>query len=100
MVLEANVDDLTGEVAGHAIDALLAAGAVDAWAVPITMKKGRPALTISALAPAPRAEAVASAMLRETTMPAVQITPPGGVDADGVAAAVAEGLRRYASEPA
>lgn len=67
VVLEANVDDLTGEVAGHAIEALLAAGALDAWAAPITMKKGRPALTIAALAPAPQADAVGAALLRETT---------------------------------
>lgn len=67
VVLEANVDDLTGEVAAHAIEALLAAGALDAWATPITMKKGRPALTISALARAPEADAVSTALLRETT---------------------------------
>ncbi len=75
VVIEANVDDLTGEIAGHAIDALLAAGAVDAWAVPITMKKGRPALTIAALAPAPRADAVATALLRETTSIGLRRTP-------------------------
>ncbi|HTN87853.1 MAG TPA: nickel pincer cofactor biosynthesis protein LarC [Sorangium sp.] len=67
VIVEANVDDLTGEVAGHAIEALLAAGALDAWAAPITMKKGRPALTIAALAAAPQADAVATALLRETT---------------------------------
>jgi uncharacterized protein (TIGR00299 family) protein len=66
-VLEANVDDATGELAASWIEALLAAGALDAWAAPITMKKGRPALTISALAPIDRADAVARAMLRETT---------------------------------
>jgi uncharacterized protein (TIGR00299 family) protein len=66
-VLEANVDDATGELAGSWIDALLAAGAVDAWATPITMKKGRPALTLSALARVEHADAVAHAMLRETT---------------------------------
>jgi hypothetical protein len=66
-VLEANVDDATGELAGSWIEALLAAGAVDAWATPITMKKGRPALTLSALARVEHAEAVAHAMLRETT---------------------------------
>ncbi len=66
-VLEANVDDATGELAAAWIDALMSAGAVDAWATPITMKKGRPALTVSALAPIERAEAVAHAMLRETT---------------------------------
>jgi hypothetical protein len=67
VMLEANVDDMTGEMAAHAIEALFAAGALDAWAAPITMKKGRPALTIAALAPAPQADAVGAALLRETT---------------------------------
>jgi hypothetical protein len=75
VVIEANVDDMTGEMAAHAIEALLAAGALDAWGAPITMKKGRPALTISALAEADRAEAVAAALLRETTSIGVRRTP-------------------------
>jgi uncharacterized protein (TIGR00299 family) protein len=66
-VLEANVDDATGELAASWIEQLFAAGALDAWVTPIAMKKGRPAMTISALAPLARAEAVAHAMLRETT---------------------------------
>ena len=48
-LLEANVDDVTGEVLAHTIAALLAAGAHDAWATPIVMKKGRPAHTVHAL---------------------------------------------------
>jgi len=48
-LLEANVDDVTGEVLAHTITALLAAGAHDAWATPIVMKKGRPAHTVHAL---------------------------------------------------
>jgi uncharacterized protein (TIGR00299 family) protein len=75
VIVEANVDDLTGEVAAHAIDALFAAGAVDAWAAPITMKKGRPALTIAALAPAARADAVAGALIAETTTIGVRKIP-------------------------
>jgi uncharacterized protein (TIGR00299 family) protein len=67
VVLEANVDDLTGELAGHAISALLAAGALDAWAVPITMKKGRPGLVVSALVRAPDAERLSAVVLSETT---------------------------------
>lgn len=42
VVIEANLDDVTGEVLGHTIEVLLAAGADDAWVQPITMKKGRP----------------------------------------------------------
>src|SRR5690606_18763196 len=75
VVLEANVDDLTGEVAAYAIEALFAAGALDAWAAPITMKKGRPGLTICALAPVERADAVAAAVLRETTSIGVRRIP-------------------------
>ena len=48
-LLEVNVDDVTGEVIAHTIAALLAAGAHDAWATPIVMKKGRPAHTVHAL---------------------------------------------------
>lgn len=47
--LATNLDDVSGEVLGHAIDELLGAGALDAWAVPIVMKKGRPAYTLTAL---------------------------------------------------
>jgi uncharacterized protein (DUF111 family) len=48
-LLEANVDDVTGEVLAHTIATLLAGGAHDAWVTPIVMKKGRPAHTVSAL---------------------------------------------------
>jgi pyridinium-3,5-bisthiocarboxylic acid mononucleotide nickel chelatase len=75
VVLEANVDDATGELASTWIDALMAAGALDAWATPILMKKGRPALTISALAALDHADSVAHAMLRETTSLGVRRHP-------------------------
>jgi uncharacterized protein (TIGR00299 family) protein len=65
--IDANLDDMSPELAGPALDAIFAAGAVDAWWTPITMKKGRPAFTLSALAPAPSRDAVIAAILRETT---------------------------------
>src|SRR6185369_452133 len=54
---------------------LFSAGALDAWAVPITMKKGRPALTMAALAAAADADRVAAAMLKETTTIGIRRIP-------------------------
>jgi hypothetical protein len=67
LVLEVNVDDMTGELTGHAIAKLLEAGALDAWAAPITMKKGRPGLLLSALCAAANVSVVEMVMLRETS---------------------------------
>jgi uncharacterized protein (TIGR00299 family) protein len=67
VVVEANVDDLTGELAGHALSALLRAGALDAWLTPIQMKKGRPGLILSALCPAHAADELGAVLLRETS---------------------------------
>ena len=47
--LSANIDDCTGEILGAAIDKLLSAGCLDAWATPIVMKKSRPAWQLSVL---------------------------------------------------
>jgi uncharacterized protein (TIGR00299 family) protein len=74
-LLEANVDDLTGELAGHALASLLEKGALDAWATPITMKKGRPGLVLSALVPAVRADELAGVMMSETTTLGVRRAP-------------------------
>ncbi len=65
-LFETNVDDATGEVIAHAIAALLAAGAHDAWATPIVMKKGRPAHTVHALCDPAVASAVSAVLVRET----------------------------------
>jgi hypothetical protein len=65
-LLETNVDDATGEVIAHTIAALIAAGAHDAWATPIVMKKGRPAHTVHALCDPSAATLIGSLLLRET----------------------------------
>ena len=67
VLVECNVDDMTGELAAHALAALLAAGARDAWAVPLTMKKGRPGLTLAALADRGSELRIAEVLLRETS---------------------------------
>ena len=64
--LETNIDDTTGEVAAYTIERLLALGARDAWASPLTMKKGRPGLMLGALVDATHRDAVAAALLAES----------------------------------
>jgi uncharacterized protein (DUF111 family) len=65
-LVEANVDDVTGEVLAHTIAELLTAGAYDAWATPIVMKKGRPAHTVHALCDDATFDAVVAVILTET----------------------------------
>jgi hypothetical protein len=67
VVIEANLDDATGEIIAGAIESLLAEGALDAWAAPITMKKGRPGVVLGVLCDASSANALAAVVLRETT---------------------------------
>lgn len=52
VVLSANIDDMSPQLAEPLMTALFAAGALDVWFTPIVMKKGRPALELSALCPA------------------------------------------------
>lgn len=63
----ANVDDLDPRVWPGVLDAVLRAGAVDAWLVPIHMKKGRPAFTLHALVAADQRDVVAHTVLDHTT---------------------------------
>jgi uncharacterized protein (TIGR00299 family) protein len=75
VLLESNVDDVTGEVLAHTIARLLDAGALDAWATPIVMKKGRPAHTVAALVRPASVVAVGDAMVAETGTLGIRRTP-------------------------
>jgi uncharacterized protein (TIGR00299 family) protein len=66
VLLEANVDDATGETLAHAVAQLLDAGAHDAWITPIVMKKGRPAHTVHVLADVRRAGVLRRVLADET----------------------------------
>ena len=65
--LAANLDDMTGEDLAFACERIREAGALDVSLAPLLMKKGRPGHLLLALAAPERADAVAAAILRETS---------------------------------
>ena len=67
LLLEANVDDLDPRLWPDALSRLLLAGADDAWLVPITMKKGRPAHILTVLCDPRRADALRAEVLSLTS---------------------------------
>jgi uncharacterized protein (TIGR00299 family) protein len=66
-MLETNLDDLPAEVIGYCYDLLLRAGALDVFSTPIFMKKNRPGVLLSVLAPEPVLPALEEILFRETT---------------------------------
>ena len=65
--LRCNVDDMTGEAVGFALERLLAEGALDAFTTPIGMKKSRPATLITVLCRPEQCERMVRLLLRHTT---------------------------------
>jgi uncharacterized protein (TIGR00299 family) protein len=66
VLVEANVDDVTGEILATTLSALLGAGALDAWVTPVTGKKGRPAHLVSALCDPPLTGRLRQVLVDET----------------------------------
>jgi uncharacterized protein (TIGR00299 family) protein len=95
--IEANLDDMSPELCAPAAEAVFAAGALDVWWSPITMKKGRPALTLSALATEDTRDTVVAAILRETTTIGVRYAK---VERTVLARRTVEVPTRYGSIPA
>lgn len=65
--LQAQVDDMPGEWLPPLIQRLLDAGALDAFATPVLMKKGRSGLLVTALADRSTSSAIESVLLRHST---------------------------------
>jgi uncharacterized protein (TIGR00299 family) protein len=87
VMIEANVDDLDPRLWPGVLASLINAGAADAWLAPITMKKGRPAHTLTVLAGPDRAADLRQAVLTQTSTIGVRETtvhktalPRGWVD--------------------
>lgn len=65
--LQTQVDDLSPQAMGYTLDALYQAGAVEVFTQAILMKKNRPGLLITVLAPLENALACEAVLFRETT---------------------------------
>ena len=66
-VLEANLDDLNPQVFGYVMDRLLEEGALDAFGVPVQMKKNRPGMLLTALCKPQDASKLTQLLFTETT---------------------------------
>ena len=65
--LSCNVDDMTGEDIAFAIETFLQNGALDAFTVPCTMKKGRPGVLVTVLCKDPEQKQMTRLILQHTT---------------------------------
>ena len=106
LLIETNIDDMTGEMLGYARDRLLEAGAADVWFTSIQMKKGRPGVMLSVICAEADEEVVARLLLRETSTLGVRVRPVHRWEADreviefesSLGPAVVK-LKRIAGEP-
>ena len=66
-ILEANLDDLNPQVFGYVLDRLLEEGALDAFAMPVQMKKNRPGTLLTVLCKPEDAGKLTQLVFTETT---------------------------------
>jgi len=66
VILETNLDDVSGEVIGRAVEKLMASGARDVTITPVYMKKNRPGHVISVISAKEDAETLAGILMAET----------------------------------
>jgi uncharacterized protein (TIGR00299 family) protein len=66
-ILEANLDDLNPQVFGYVMDRLLEEGALDAFGVPVQMKKNRPGTLLTVLCKPEDAAKLTQLIFTETT---------------------------------
>lgn len=69
VVLEANLDDLNPQIYGYVLDRLLEEGALDAFGLPVQMKKNRPGMLLTVLCrPADTARLTELLFMETTTL--------------------------------
>ena len=66
VILETNIDDVTGEILGRAAERLMAQGARDVTITPVYMKKNRPGHVVTVIAKKDESEDLAQVLIMET----------------------------------
>ncbi len=74
-ILEANLDDVPGEIVGYCFEQLFAAGALDVWTTPIQMKKHRPGIMLSVLTAEANIAVLEAIIFRETQTFGIRRSP-------------------------
>ncbi len=72
-VLEANIDDMSPQVFGYVMEQALSSGALDAFGIPVQMKKSRPGMLLTVLCRTEDSQRLTKMILSETTTLGVRI---------------------------
>jgi hypothetical protein len=75
VVLETNLDDVTGEIIGHTVNTLLREGARDVCVIPMLTKKNRPGHIIKVIADRTTMEHLSKVLMEETGTLGVRLYP-------------------------
>jgi uncharacterized protein (TIGR00299 family) protein len=73
VLLETNIDDMNPQIYDYVMERLFAQGALDVWFTHIQMKKNRPAVMLSVLAPADAETGMAETIMRETSTLGIRV---------------------------
>lgn len=74
VVIETNIDDMNPEIVPFVLERLLEAGALDAFAAPVQMKKGRGGLLVTVVCDATKVDALVAILFAQTTTIGVRTT--------------------------
>jgi hypothetical protein len=75
VLLETNIDDMNPQIYGYLMEKLFTEKAADVWFTPIQMKKNRPAIMLSVLAPAALETKLTEIIMRETSTLGIRSRP-------------------------
>ena len=75
VLLETNIDDMNPQIYDYVMERLFAQGALDVWFTHIQMKKNRPAVMLSVLAPDDAESRLSETIMRETSTLGIRVRP-------------------------